>query len=337
MKVVFADTTASDYEIERELLAQSDLDLTAEFLQTREPDEVAQQAADADAIVMSWARMTRAVIESLHRCVIISRYGIGIDMVDLDAATDHGILVCNTARYCIDEVSSQAITFLLMLNRQILPQIDRLRSGGWSVKDLAAPRRLAGQRLGLIGLGNIGRAMATKARGLGLDSVAFDPYLTQEHAIVDGVPLVSLHELLATSDFVSIHCPLNRSTRHLIGERELALMKPTAFLINCARGAIVDQLALITALARHQIAGAGLDVVDPEPLPIDDPLRHLDNVLLTPHTAHWSIEAGIECRRTAVENVVTALHGQVPPDLVNRTVLERGTRLLDRFPPSSVA
>lgn len=332
VKILFADTTASDYEIERQLLAQSALDLTSVFRQTRAPEDVVREAGDADAVVMSWAPMTRAVIESLPRCVIISRYGIGVDMIDLDAATEHGILVCNTARYCIDEVSTQTITFLLMFNRQVFPQIDRVRSGAWSVKDLATPRRLAGQRLGLIGFGNIGRQMATKARGLGLNVIACDPFLQQTRTEIDDVPLVSLDELLRTSDYVSIHCPLNGSTRHLIGERELALMKPSAFLINCARGAIVDQPALTTALTRRAIAGAGLDVVDPEPLPADDPLRHLDNVLLTPHTAHWSLESGIECRRTAVENVLMALQGRIPPDVVNRPVLERGTRLALRLP-----
>lgn len=330
-KIVFTDTTAADYEIERELLGQSGLELTPVFLQTRDSADVAREAADADAVVMSWAKMTRAVMESLERCIVISRYGIGVDMIDLVAATEHGILVCNTARYCIDEVSTQAIAFLLMLNRRIVPQVSRLRSGGWSARELPAPRRLAGQRLGLVGFGNIGRAMATKARGLGLDVAAFDPYLQRTRVEIDDVSLVSLDELLRTSDYVSIHCPLNASTRHLIGEHELSLMKSSAFLINCARGAIIDQTALTAALAKNRIAGAGLDVVDPEPPPPDDPLRHLDNVLLTPHTAHWSIESAIESRRTAVENVLAALRGRIPADVVNREVLEQGARVSIRF------
>jgi D-3-phosphoglycerate dehydrogenase len=325
-KVVFADTTASDYDVEKQVIADAALDLDVSYHQTRDPAEVARIAADADAVIMSWAPLTRDVLSALTRCRIVARYGIGVDMIDLDAATDLGIVVCNTARYAIDEVSTQAITLLLMLNRQILAQIEGIKLGGEALRGVAPPRRLRGQRLGLVGLGNIGLAVASKARGLGLDVVAFDPYIQQRQSEIAGTPLIALDELLRTSDYISIHCPLNASTRHLIGARAFELMKPTAYLVNTARGAIVDQAALVEALAKHQIAGAGLDVVEEEPLPAEDPLRELPNAIVTPHLAHWSVESALECRRTAVEHVITFLKGGQPADVVNRAVLQRGVR-----------
>jgi D-3-phosphoglycerate dehydrogenase len=210
-----------------------------------------------------------------------------------------------------------------MLNRGLLQDVDALRAGGWFRGASIPPRRLAGQRLGLVGLGNIGRLVAKKARGFGLDVFAYDPYLRARDTEMDGTPLVDLDELLTCADIVSVHCPLNASTHHLLGERELGLMKPTAFLINTARGPIVDGAALVAALAERRLEGAGLDVFETEPLPADDPLRQLDNVILTPHSASWSVESSAECRRVAVEHVVTVLRGGVPSDVVNRAVLER--------------
>jgi D-3-phosphoglycerate dehydrogenase / 2-oxoglutarate reductase len=323
-KVVIADPPAADCEVEDAAFSASGLDLKTVYLATRDPQRVLEQAADADALIVSWVQMTREVIAQLGRCRVIARFGIGVDMIDLDAATEHGILVCNTARYCLDEVSNHAIGLLLMLSRQLAADVDSMRSGAWFRSAAAPPRRLAGQRLGLIGLGNIGGLVAHKARGFGLNVVAYDPYLEEQQSRVDGVPLVGLDELMASSDYVSVHCPLNASTRHLLGRRELELMKPTAYLINTARGAIVDQTTLTELLMQGALAGAGLDVFEEEPPPADHPLRRLDNVILTPHSASVSVESTVECRRTAVEHVVTVLRGGVPSDVVNRAVLDQG-------------
>jgi D-3-phosphoglycerate dehydrogenase len=322
-KVVIADPPGADHEVESAAFAASGLSLEPVWLGARDPDRVLEHAADADALVMSWVPITRSVIDQLKRCRVIARFGIGVDMIDLDAATERGILVCNTATYCLDEVSNHAMGLLLMLNRGMLHDVDVMRSGGWHRTTGLAPRRLAGQRLGLIGMGNIGRMVARKARGFGLDVVGYDPYLRAREAQVDETPLIDLDELLASADILSVHCPLNASTRHLLGQRELRLMKPTAFLINTARGPIVDQAALVEALADARLAGAGLDVFETEPLPADDPLRKLDNVILTPHSASWSVESSEECRRIAVEHVVTVLRGGVPSDVVNPAVLKR--------------
>ncbi|MGI9145479.1 MAG: C-terminal binding protein [Chloroflexota bacterium] len=320
-KVVIADSPSADHDVEEAAFAASGLAVQPVWVGAREPASVLEHATDADALVMSWLPVTRAVIDQLARCKVVVRYGIGVDMIDLDAATDRGILVCNTATYCLDEVSNHAMGLLLMLNRGLLQDVDSVRAGGWSRSTSAPPRRLAGQRLGLVGLGNIGRLVARKARGFGLEVVAYDPYLSGQAE--DEIQMVGLDELLASADFISVHCPLNASTHHLLGQRELALTKGTAFLINTARGPIVDQAALCAALSEHKLGGAGLDVFETEPLPADDPLRQLDNVILTPHSASSSVESSAECRRMAVEHVVTVLRGGVPSDVVNRAVLER--------------
>jgi D-3-phosphoglycerate dehydrogenase len=322
-KVVIADQPAADNDVEAAAFAASGLPLDTVWLGAREPERVLEHAADADALVMSWVPMTRGVIDQLRRCRVIARFGIGVDMIDLDAATQRGILVCNTATYCLDEVSNHAVGLLLMLNRGLLADVDAVRSGHWSRVGAPPPRRLTGQRLGLIGLGHIGRLVARKARGLGLEVVAFDPYLRQSTSEVDGTPLLELAEVLRTADFVSVHCPLNASTRHLLGAAEFQVMKPTAFIVNTARGGVIDQAALTDALASGRLAGAGLDVFETEPLPLDDSLRQLNNVILTPHSASSSVESSAECRRVAVEHVVTVLRGGVPSDVVNRSVLER--------------
>ncbi len=327
-KVVIADPPGGEWAVEAEVLDGSGLALETLVLNSRDVPRVVEEAADADALVVSWVELTRPAIAQLGATRLIVRYGIGVDMIDLDAATDQGIMVCNTARYCLDEVSNHAIGLLLMLNRQLLADVDSMRGGGWFRSEAMPPRRLAGQRLGLVGLGNIGRLVARKARAFDLDVVAYDPYLQEQQAHVDGIPLIELAELLATSDYVSVHCPLNATTRHLLGRRELQLMKPSAYLINTARGPIVDPAALVEMLSRGALAGAGLDVFEQEPLPADDPLRSLDNVILTPHSASVSVESSVECRRAAMEHVITLLRGGVPSDVVNRAVLDRGTALV---------
>lgn len=326
LKVVLTDTTVPDYDVEEGIFRDSGLDVDRVYLHTRDPEEVVRHAADADALVVSWAPITRDVIARLPRCRVISRYGIGVDMIDVDAATEHGIVVCNTARYCIDEVSTHAIALLLALNRHLVDDVARLRAGGWAATGAQPPRRLRDQQLGLVGLGNIGRATGRKALGLGMRVVAYDPFVREQHDQVDGIELGELDALLRSSDYVSLHIPLHASTRHLIGAHELGLMPPHAMLINTARGGLVDQGALTDALATGRIAGAGLDVFEHEPLAPDDPLRRLANVLLTPHAAHWSRESTEECRATAVDHVLTVLRGGIPSDVVNRAVLQRDNR-----------
>jgi D-3-phosphoglycerate dehydrogenase len=325
-RLVFTDTTAPDYALEQRLVAAAGLVDQTRFLQTRDVAAVVDAAADAEVIVLSWAPFARQTLERLPRLRALVRYGIGVDMVDVEAATDLGVLVCNTARYCLEEVSTHAIALVLLLNRGLYPQLAHVRAGGWKLPDLPLPKRLSGQTLGLIGLGNIGRLVAAKGRGLGLRVMAYDPR-HQVGTDQDGIAIGSLEDVLSRADYVSIHCPLTASTHHLIGEGELSLMKSDAYLVNTARGAIVDQRALAAALRSGRIAGAALDVTDPEPLPDGDPLRGLDNVIITPHQAHASVEALDECRRTVVAHALALLRGDIPEDVVNRAVLARGARV----------
>ena len=316
-KIVITDFGDPDNDLEAAELRASGLSYDLVRLNARTPGELIPQVHDAHALIVQWASISRAVIDSLEQCRVISRYGIGVDMIDLEAAAERGIPVCNVPDYCIDEVSTHALAFLLALNRHIVGQHAHVTSGKWGGAPGGAPARLSRQTLGLLGLGRIGREVARKAQGLGLRVIAHDPYLQPEQAKDLGVGLSGLDDLLRQADYLSIHCPLTSETRHLIGPEQLHLMKPSAYLINMARGPVVDQAALYSALVDGVIAGAALDVLEQEPPPPDDPLLKLPNVLFTPHTASWSAESMVQLRRDVVRNVVQVLRGDAPRAVVN--------------------
>jgi D-3-phosphoglycerate dehydrogenase len=320
-KVVITDFGAPDSDMEKAELHESGLDIELVRLNTHSSEEIIQHAADADGLLVGFAQINRQVIEHLDRCKVISRYGIGMDMVDLEAATERGILVCNVPDYCIQEVSTHTIAFLLCLNRHIHYHDKHVHSGKWASPPGGPPARLHGQVLGLVGLGNIGQAVARKAQAIGLCVLAYDPHIAQEKAGKMDVELTTLEDLLHRSDYVSLHCPLTEKTHHMIGQTQLELMKPSAFLINMARGPVVDQPALYQALVKHTIRGAALDVVEQEPPPPDEPLLQLENVICTPHTSSWSAEAVSQLRRDTARNVVIVLNGGVPRSVVNRKEL----------------
>ena len=322
LKVVITDYGAPDTEIEESELRASDLDVELCKLNARTPEEVISKASDADALLVGFAPITREVIEGLDRCRVISRYGIGYNNVDVEAATERGIVVCNVPGFCLEEVSTHTIGFMLCLNRHIHFQDRHIRAGQWVAPGETAPAHLPGQVLGIVGLGNIGKMVGLKAQALQVRVQAFDPFVSEEAAGRLGVKLVSLDELLRTSDYVSLHCPLTDETHHLIGDAELESMKPSAYLINMARGPVVDQAALTKALEDGIIAGAGLDVFEEEPLPADDPLIELNNVIMTRHTSSWSDESGVQLRQSTVQNAIMVLRGKTPPSVVNRKVLK---------------
>jgi D-3-phosphoglycerate dehydrogenase len=321
-KVVITDFGSPENEIEQAELQGSGLDIELVRLNSPSGKELFPQVADADALIVQWAKITPEVIAGLTKCRIISRYGIGVDMIDLAAATDRGILVCNDPEYCIEEVSTHTIGFLIMLNRRLLPQHLHVSSGKWGSPPGGAPARLSTQTLGIVGVGNIGQAVLHRARAFGLRMIAFDPYLPAERAKQLDLTLVSLDTLLEQADYVTLHCPLTDETRHLIGAPQLARMKPTAFLINMSRGPVVDQNALVHALTTHQIAGAALDVLVKEPPDADDPILKLDNVILTPHISSWSGASLVQLRRDTARNVIDLFQGKTPRSVVNRKALE---------------
>ena len=323
-KVVITDFGDPDHGLEAGVLHGSGLDINLVRLQTRAPEELIPHVVDADALIVQWATINRTVIEAMTRCKVISRYGIGVDMIDLQAAGEHGIPVANVPDFCIEEVSDSTLGFLFSLNRRIFILDRYVRSGGWgSTRPIPywPPARLYGQTLGIIGLGNIGRAVAQKAGCLGLKLLGYDPYVKPEQAAGLGVELVALEDLLRRSDYVTLHCPLIAETRGLIGEAQLALMKPSACLINMSRGPVVVQSAIYDALVNHRITAAALDVLEQEPPDPNDPLLQLDNVIVNPHASSGSIEAAAQLRHDTAQNVVDMLSGKLPRSIVNRKAL----------------
>jgi len=327
--VVITDLNTPGNDIESSVFANSGLAIDLVRLRASpSAGSLAAAVRDADALLVQFATIDRPLLESMTSCRVIARYGIGVDMIDVDAASALGIPVANVPDYCIDEVSTQTIGFIIDLDRHTIDLSAHVRSGEWgrSTPRVQAPRRIHGQVLGIIGLGHIGRAVAAKARAIGLNIIATDPYTPAAAAADLGVRLVALDDLLAQSDYVSVHCPLVPETHGLIGAGQLATMKREAYLINMARGAIVDQQALTQALRDGEIAGAALDVLETEPPSPDEPLLTLPNVIVTPHSSSWSAESVAQLRRDSARNVVDALAGRMPRSVVNAKALgHRGT------------
>lgn len=274
----------------------------------------------AHGVINSAVKLTPKAIESLDRCVVIARTGVGVDTVDVPTATRCGITVTNVPDFCFDEVSDTALSLILATLRKVVFLNNLVKGGTWN-RALARPiHKLRGSTLGLVAFGNIARVVATKAEPFGFRILAHDPYVKPEVAAEYGVTLVDLDTLLRESDVISIHTPLNESTYHLIGEAQLRKMKPSAFLVNTGRGPVVDGKTLARALKEGWIAGAGLDVMEKEPPDPDDPLLKLENIVITPHYASYTEEAYAEMRRKIVEGVAAALRGEFPRVVVNPEV-----------------
>jgi D-3-phosphoglycerate dehydrogenase len=280
----------------------------------RTEDEVLAAARDADGLLVQWAPISRRVIEQLTRCRVISRFGVGVDMIDLDAARDHAIRVANVPDYCVEEVASHTLCFLLALGRKISWEDRLMHQGTWNVVNtIGTVNRIRGQTLGLVGVGRIGKRFAQMAAPLGLRILGYD---VKPPADLGPVHLVDLETVLRESDFISFHCPLTKETQHLMNAETFDKLKPSAFLINVSRGGVVDTAALVKALEQKKIAGAALDVFEQEPLPPDHPLLKMDNVILTPHIASYSAEAVLQLRRDTAKRVVEFFQGTLGTTLV---------------------
>jgi len=273
-------------------------------------DDILAVAGDADAILVTYAKLPGELLRQLKRCKAIGRFGLGVDNIDLPAAKQCGIAVNYVPDYCLREVSDHAMALLLALARKVTLSNKLVQSGRWEVPPIVPLRRLEGQTLGLIGFGNIPRALAPKARAFGLNVLTHDPHVKAEVLAAAGVEGVSFGDLLARSDFVSVHAPLLPATRGLINAAAFAGMKTGTFLINTARGPLVDEAALIAALDSGKLGGAALDVVADEPLAADSPLLGRDNVILTPHTAFYSVEALEELQTKCAGDVARVLSGE---------------------------
>ena len=298
------------------------------------PAEFAAGVQDVDAIVTSWGlRIDKQVIDSMKKCVVIGVGSVGVDMVDIEAATAAGIVVTNVPDVFIEEVADYAMMLLLNVSR-LTPMMARMaKSGDWyqARPMLSRVPRLMGQTLGLFAFGNVARCTARRAKAFGMHVVAFDPYVSELEMSALGVEPVSFAELLARSDYLSVHAPHNDETEHAINAAAFAQMKSTAIVINTARGPIIDEKALIEALRSGAIAGAGLDVLEQEPPALDNPLLSMENVLVTPHVASASTRMRPETRRRAAREVALVLRGRWPMSCVNPTVLPRVA--LERWQP----
>ncbi len=279
-------------------------------------------ARDADAIMTCFAQVTERVVRAAEQCQVIGRFGVGVDNIAVSTATELGIAVTYVPDYCVDEVSDHVMALLHAWNRKITLFDRSVKESGWGSQPLTMRMmRLRGKTIGIVGFGRIGQAVAAKAKAFGMNLLAADPVVPAETVSAHGGSLVDLASLLSESDFVTLHAPLTSETRNLIGSEQLGLMKPESFLINAARGPLIDEEALYHALTQGQIAGAGLDVMVDNVPPNDHPLLGLDNIIITPHVAFFSQESTLELEQRAAGEVVSVMHGRIPDNLVNHAVL----------------
>jgi D-3-phosphoglycerate dehydrogenase len=275
-------------------------------------EDILAVARDADAVLVTYAKLPGELLRQLTRCRAIGRFGLGVDNIDIPAAAALGITVTYVPDYCMQEVSDHAMALLLSLVRKVPLSNKLVQSGRWEVPPIVPIHRLGGQVLGLVGFGNIPRALAPKAKAFGLRLVTHDPYAAADVLAKAGVEGVGFDQLLGMSDFVSIHAPLMPATRGLFNAEVFGKMKQGAFLLNTARGPLVDEDALIAALDSGRLGGAALDVVTTEPLGKDSKLLGRDNVILTPHTAFYSVEALNELQTKCAADVARVLSGEQP-------------------------
>jgi len=320
-RVVMTDYDWDSLDIERGILAAVGAELIA--LQCKTEAEVIEAVHDADAVMPQYTHVTRRAIEGMTRCKIISRSGIGVDIVDVQAATEHGIWVTNVPSYCVDEVADHAILLLMAAARKLLVYTGQVKQGVWGWQMGKPVPRFRGKNLGLVAYGKISRAIHQRALGFGLNVLAYDPYVSPEVIRQAGARPVSFDELLRESDFVVIQSPLTTQTHHLFDESALRKMKSSAYLVNTARGPVVQDQALYRALTEGWIAGAAADDIEEEPAKVRDwrptnPLLSLPNFMLTPHMAWYSEEACVETKSISAQEIVRVLMGQTPLNSVNR-------------------
>jgi len=322
--VVVTDSVFPDLEPAKEALAE----LRAELRLAEEPtpEAILAVAREADGLLVTYAQISSDIIEELDRCRIIARFGIGVDNVDIMAATRAGIVVTNVPDYCIDEVSDHALALLLALVRKVVLANQQVQAGRWEMQAVVPIHRLRGHTLGLVGFGKIPRALTPKAQAFGVRVIACDPYVSDELMASLEVERVTFDELLQTADYVSVHAPLTPDTRHMFNADAFRQMKPGALLVNTVRGPLIDEQALANALDEGRLAAAALDVLPCEP-PANSPLLGRDNVILTPHIAFYSEESLVELQTKAAQEVVRVLSDQAPQYPVNLEIL--GNRRTD--------
>ncbi|PKV76897.1 C-terminal binding protein [Nocardia fluminea] len=315
-RVLITDHPAATIEVERAVFDAAGVDIVV--AESTDPEALAALAVDVDAIATCFAKVTAAVLDNAPRCRTVARFGVGVDNIDVARASELGIVVTNVPVYCIDEVADHTLMLLLALARRLVPFAVDTAAGHWNRGLAPVPIRLRGKTFGIVGAGAIGSALIPRVTALGMTVLTLD-----RHGVdIEGATAVSsLDELLVAADVVSLHLPLTTATHHLIGARELDLMKPTALLLNTSRGGLIDTAALTAALSEGRLGGAGLDVTEPEPLAADHRLREMPGVVLTPHYAFSSDGSMADLSRIAAEHVLDVFAGRRPTSIVNAEVL----------------
>lgn len=307
-RVVLTDARHSSYEIEKKILQEADAELIICNCATEQ--DVINACADADGILLDMAPMNAKCIEALKKCKVINRYGVGYDNVDVEAATKKGIQVSYVPDYCALDVSDHALALMMSCLRQTALRDRLVRQGKWNIQ-AGASFRLKGKSLGVLGAGRIARELIQKVSGFGFKEIlAYDPYVPEEVLAAIGAKKATKEEVLSNSDFISLHMPVTPETRGIINDEAIALMKPTAILINTGRGPLVNDKALLRALREKRIGAAGLDTHCTEPVPMDSEYMQLDNVVLTDHTAYNTVEGVEELKTKSAQNVADVLSGK---------------------------
>ena len=320
-KVLITDFVWPSTTPEREILEAAG----AEVIVAPADDEqtLITLATDVDAILTCFARVTERVLRATKKCVVVGRFGVGVDNIAVDTATELGIAVTYVPDYCVDEVSDHVMAMLHTWNRKIAIFDQSVKREGWGQLGLTMRiKRLRGKTIGIVGFGRIGQVVAEKSKAFGLKVLAADPVVSPDLVSKCGATLVPMNELLKESDFVTLHAPLLPETLDLIGRKELHLMKKDSFLINAARGPLIDEDALYKALTSGEIGGAGLDVMVDNIPSMDHPLLTLENIIVTPHIAFFSQESILELEQRAAKEVVRVYRGEMPDNLVNQKVLD---------------
>lgn len=322
MKVVITDFEFGDLKYEEKVLNHSDVELV--YGQCKTEEEVIEFCRDADGIINQYAPISRRVIESLENCKIIARYGVGVDTIDIEAATEKGIPVGYVPDYGINEVSDHALALIMNVLRKVTITNKSVKNGVWDYAVTKPIRRLRTLTIGLVGFGNIPRRLSQKVQALGMNVIVSDPFISEEVVKDNKATLVSLNELCEQADVISVHAPLTNSTKGMLGKDQFNLMKDGVYIVNTARGPVIDESALIDAIQTGKVSGAGLDVLDKEPISSGHPFLTLDQVTLTPHMAGYSEEAYAELRsKTALALMDVLVYSQTPKYLFNKNVSEQ--------------
>ena len=316
-KVVLTDNIFPDLDIEREMLGK----VGAELVVVSETAKLKEECRDADAVMNTYEQMTRDIIMGMEKCKLVIRNGIGVNTIDVDACNEKGIMVANIPTYCLDEVATHAMALLLALGRKITLLNDTVKKGVWDVKEAIPVYSLQEKTLGLVGFGKIPRLVNEKAKAFGMKVITYDPFITAESAAEAGAKKVEMDELIETSDYISLHCPLTPETKNLFNKDAFKKMKNSAYIINTSRGPVINEPDLAEALKAGEIAGAGLDVLIKDEVDLSNPLLKMDNVILTPHAGWYSEESMIRRRTQTVDSVIDVLLGGEPPSFLNRKAL----------------